>query len=337
MRTVRHTRFLSRILILIAAGLFLLPVQEIRADMQGTDRAPKTVPANRPKRMTPTKHKFMANRGIYIKVGSAYREKTDQFIQELKGQGVASGYAKGRGFSSITFQRVPQIHGVEGNDGLSIIIKSKKITVYFTTSYALERATELLQNMLVTGQGAPYWPGGTMQDWGTTRPTRLAVVDAASIMRPVREMEGVIRKQIPAGRTKEVYISFVNQHNWRMQTPSFERAEVAGTLYPSDGYYSRQDLLQIDQICRKNDLRMIPTLDLFSENSAFVSAFGHSVFSVEGMRFVRAAIEDCVDILRPKKICLGVLSDDVDVRYLQFVSGIAEMLQVELVIVDPEK
>ena len=79
---------------------------------------------------------------------------------------------------------------------------------------------------------------------------------------------------------------------------------------------------------------MIPTLELLHENKPFTEAFGHSVFSVEGMRLVRAAIEDCIEAMHPKKICIGTLSPNTDMRYLEFISSLASMLDVELVIIE---
>lgn len=314
----------------IAACLTILAIPGFAAA-----QTQQPAPQHKPRQMTATKQRFLLDKTIFVTSDFEQKQVAADFAKWLRGQGAAASNAYNKAQNRITFVKASSIEGASGNDAYYISVKSRRITVAFTSENALRHAVELLQRMVVKGGGVKYIQGCTITDWGAQKAARDqdATVDAAGGMRPVTELEATLKRQ--ASKNRPVYLTLVSTENWRMQSPSLEAADPGRRLYPSDGYYTAEQLQQIAGIGKRNHIEIIPTLELFAENKAFTAAFGHSVFSVEGMRLVRAAIEDCIETMHPTKICLGTMSDKADMRYMEFISDLAAMLGIELVIIEP--
>lgn len=290
---------------------------------------------HKPRQSVVTKQKFLLDNTVFVTADFERRNTAADVAKWLRAQGVAASNAYSKARSRITFVKATEIEGATGNDAWQISVKPRRITVAFTSDNALRHAVEALQGMMAKdAAGKRYFPGGLTADWGARHAQRDhdAMVDAAASLRPLGDLEAALKRL--GGKSKEVYLVLVSSDNWRMESPSMAAAGLAGRLYPADGYYNTQQLQQMAAAAKRNHVEMIPTLELFSENRAFTGAFGHSVFSVEGMRLVRAAIEDCIDAMHPAKICLGAMSEQADMRYMEFISELASMLGVELVIIE---
>ncbi|MCC8062505.1 MAG: hypothetical protein LIO68_04595 [Rikenellaceae bacterium] len=290
---------------------------------------------HKPRQSVQTRQKFLLDKTIFVTSDFEHRNTSTDFAKWLRSQGAAASNAYNKARNRITFVKVNSIEGAAGNDAWQISVKTRRITVAFTSENALRHAVEMLEGMVVKdAAGNKYIQGGILTDWGARTAARDhdATADAASSLRPVSDLEAAVKRL--GGRSKEVYLILVSTDNWRMESPSLETAGLANRLYPADGYYSTRQLQQLAAAAKQSHIEIIPTLELFSENRAFTAAFGHSVFSVEGMRLVRAAIEDCIEALHPAKICLGSMSPQADMRYMEFISDLASMLGVELVIIE---
>lgn len=290
---------------------------------------------HKPRQSVQTRQKFQLDKTIFVTSDFEHRNTSADFAKWLRTQGAAASNAYNKARNRITFVKVNSIEGAAGNDAWQISVRARRITVAFTSENALRHAVEMLQSMVVKdAAGGKYIQGGIVADWGARTAARDhdATADAASSLRPVSDLEAAVKRL--GGRSKEVYLILVSSDNWRMESPSLEMAGPAGKLYPADGYYTTKQLQQVAAAAKRSHVEIIPTMELFSENRAFTAAFGHSVFSVEGMRLVRAAIEDCIEALQPAKICLGSMSPQADMRYMEFISDLASMLGVELVIIE---
>lgn len=280
--------------------------------------------------------KFRLDNTVFISTDFEHRSVSTEMAKWLRSEGVAASNAFHKARNRISFVKVASVPGAKGSDAWQIEVKAKRVTVAFTTETALQNAIAALQGMLEQDEaGRRYFPAGTRVDWGVQhqpQPKREAVADAATAMRSVDELETVL-KQLST-KSGEVYLMLVSTDKWRMQCPSLEAARLTDRLYSTDGYYNTRQLEQLAATAKRSRIEVIPTLELLHENKPFTEAFGHSVFSVEGMRLVRAAIEDCIDAMHPNKICIGTLSPNTDMRYLEFISSLASMLEVELVIIE---
>lgn len=291
--------------------------------------------AHKPRRAMQTRQKFLLDKTIFVTSDFEHRNTAADFAKWLRAQGVAASNAYNKARNRIAFVKVSSIDGASGQDAWQIAVKTRRITVAFTSENALRHAVEVLQSIVgKDASGKRYIPGSIIADWGARTASRDhdATADAASRLRSVDDLEAALKRL--GGRSKEVYLILVNADHWRMESPSLELAGPAERLYPADGYYTTRQLQQLAAAAKRSHVEIIPTLELFSENRPFTAAFGHSVFSVEGMRLVRAAIEDCIEALHPAKICLGGLSPQADMRYMEFISDLASMLGVELVIIE---
>lgn len=280
--------------------------------------------------------KFRLDNTIFIATDFEHRNVSTEIAKWLRSEGVAASNAFHKARNRISFVKVASVPGAKGADAWQIDVKAKRATVSFTTETALQNAIAALQEMIEhDAAGRKYLPGGVRADWGVQhapQPKREAVADAATSMRTVDELETALKRL--STKSGEVYLMLVSADKWRMQCPSLEAARLTDRLYSPDGCYNTRQLEQLAAAAKRSRIEMIPTLELLHENKPFTEAFGHSVFSVEGMRLVRAAIEDCIAAMHPKKICIGTLSSHTDMRYLEFISSLASMLEVELVIIE---
>lgn len=296
---------------------------------------PNSSVRHRPRQSVQTRQKFLLDKTIFITSDFEHRNTAAELAKWFRAQGVAASNAYNKARNRITFIQVTAIDGADGSDAWQIAVKARRITVAFTSNKALRYAFEVLQGMVAKDvSGNRYIPGGVWTDWGTrtTARDREATADAASGLRSVGDLETTVKRL--GSRSKEVYLILVDADHWRMESRSLEVAGAAGRLYPADGYYSTEQQRQIAAAAKRSHIGIVPTLELLTENKPFTAAFGHSVFSVEGMRLVRAAIEDCIEIFHPAKICLGSISPQADMRYMEFISDLASMLGVELVIIE---
>lgn len=328
-KKMHSRRLYGRVLCLLAVLLLFIPTGTVSAQpKQGAGQ-------HRPRLSEPSRQKFRLDKTIFVTADFEHRNTAADFAKWLRGEGAAASNAYNKARSRITFQRVPSISGAAGNDAWHMVIKGARITVSFTSENALQHAIATLQGMVTQEAGiGKYIPGGTYADWGARTAARDhgATADAATTLRPTTELEMTFKRI--GNRSREIYVVLVDADHWRMASPSLELAGAGRRLYPADGYYTTEQLQQLAAAAKRNHIDLIPTLELLSENRAFTAAFGHSVFSVEGMRLVRAALEDCIEAMHPTKICLGSISSQADMRYMEFISDLASMLGVELVIIE---
>lgn len=319
----------GRVLCLLGALLLFILTGTVSAQpKQGTGQ-------HRPRMSEPSRQKFRLDKTIFVTADFEHHNTAADFAQWLRSEGAAASNAYNKARSRITFQRVSSIAGNAGNDAWHMVIKGSRLTVTFTSENALQHAIATLQGMVTQEAGiGKYIPGGTYADWGARTAARDhgATADAATTLRPTTELEMTFQRI--GNRSREIYVVLVDTDHWRMASPSLELAGAGRRLYPADGYYTTEQLQQLAAAAKRNHIDLIPTLELLSDNRAFTAAFGHSVFSVEGMRLVRAALEDCIAAMHPTKICLGSISSQADMRYMEFISDLASMLGVELVIIE---
>lgn len=314
----------------------------------GASAAARNSPSQKlipPRHETNTGRSFLLDQQIYVggtAPASSFYGDMAQFLRDL-GAPATSSYGRTR--ARIIFNRVSHIDGITGENGLRITIKPRRITVLYTSESGLNRAGELLRAHIRT-QTRPYHiPTGVISDWGVQNAVRDrdATIDAATAMRTLSDIEAAIKKQADK-RVRDLYIVLVSANSWRMQSPSLEmaRAENFSTdgkptasisLYAPDGYYTTEQLVKIKATAQRLHTSLIPTLELFEPNAPLSECFGHTSYSVEGMRLVRAAIEDCAKAFNTKKICLGTPPADLDPRYMEFIENLFATLGLELIII----
>ncbi len=289
-----------------------------------------------PRHSVPSRARFLLDKEVSVLSEAGNRAYSNELAQWLRSEQVAASSGYSRASRQIVFRAVSKIQGAAGDDAFQVVIKSKTVQVYYTSDAAAKRAIQFLQQSINRKASPRYFPGGTFSDWrakAISGQDGESFVDGATAYRSVAELSSALKQR--GGRGREVYLTLVSPTAWRFQSPALEIANPNDTPYPADrGIYTVEQQRQLAATCKADLTTLIPTFELLTPNPAFEAAFGHRLFSVEGMRLVRATLEDCIRTMHPAKICLGTLSPEAekDPRYVDFVSSLGGLLGVELVI-----
>lgn len=264
---------------------------------------------------------FSLNRAIVVDCDN---EAAKDKITELITKAGASVKTKGLLASKIVVDRVRNIDGVTEKNAFQIKVTPKKVIIHYTSDVSLSDAMLKLTEMVTYGKII----GKDITDWHTSPLGNEGVIDCSARILTATEIEGKIK----AERAKQVVLILADSDNWRIETDVFKLVNPQQNIYPDGRYYTQETIAAIIAKAARNKLTVVPMVELLTPNASFERVTGHSQFSVEGMRFVRAIIEELVQHLGCKKICLGTKSDAADERYMQFIEDIATKCDVELLI-----
>lgn len=264
---------------------------------------------------------FSLNRAIVVDCDN---EAAKDKITELITKAGASVKTKGLLASKIVVDRVRNIDGVTEKNAFQIKVTPKKVIIHYTSDVSLSDAMLKLTEMVTYGKII----GKDITDWHTSPLGNEGVIDCSARILTATEIEGKIK----AERAKQVVLILADSDNWRIETDVFKLVNPQQNIYPDGRYYTQETIAAIIAKAARNKLTVVPMVELLTPNASFERVTGHSQFSVEGMRFVRAIIEELVQHLGCKKICLGTKSDAADERYMQFIEDIAAKCDVELLI-----
>lgn len=277
-----------------------------------------------PKKVVQHGKSFSLARPVLVVSEAGGQHLQQQVIDILTRAGTsATPVAVAKGFKTkIVIQRVGNIDNIREKDVLQIRVAPKKITISYTSDFAGARAVDIF-GKLISGREIP---GQEITDWGNSKIKR-GVIDVSSRLMTIAEIEGALRHN----REREIYLQLVDEDNWRLESSVFTVVDPTAKVYPSNGYYRFSQIASLMSKLNTNRFTLIPTIELMSPNKVFEQATGHSQFSVEGMRFVRAIIEECVEKLNCKVISVGTKSDQADERYIKFLEQVASRCGVRLV------
>ena len=248
-----------------------------------------------------------------------------------KGAAITSGLGqKGR----VVLRKVGHIDTAPGRDALRITVTPKRVNIDYTTQASLERAIEILGAMIGERNGKYVIEGVDITDWDAGAARNEGIIDASTRMQPVATLQNQIKHSGAAKRHEEVYVRFVDSGHWRAGNKTFELINPGAKIYPADGHYSGGQVHELLSFARRERIDLVPVVELLAPNRPFEEFTGHSLFSVEGMRFVRALLEEYAEEWKCKKICLGARSPEADDRYLEFILEIAGRAGMECIILD---
>lgn len=281
-----------------------------------------------------------------------------ELLNELQNTMSAYGVESGRSFLGRLFSpkvALYQCDNIEGydasTDALYIDVRNNKLSIYYTSKKSCRRAFAMLESISrsresdglkgLIGCQAIDWMGG-IRTRGAASLAKVssahggAEIDAASSFMSKTELEGIIRKKAPLAQnngSNALFLEVVNHDNWRLESSVFSLINPNESIYPENKYYTASHINQLLQVASNERVTLIPTIDLFSDNKPFQEFTGHSLWSVEGMRFLRRIIEDYAQNVNCHKICLGDpdLADSVDPQYVEFVQNLLSKNSLEWV------
>lgn len=271
---------------------------------------------------------FSLTRSIVVVSSRNELASQQAIIKLLAQQGViASGSFSSRTFKSrIVLEKVRGIDNINESNAYKIKVTAKKITIYYTSESALERAITKFASLLTPRK---LIAAGEIVDWNKSK-IKKGVIDVSKKMMSISEIESSLKHN----KEREIFLQLVDEDNWRLESPAFDIINPGVKIYPSDGYYKPEQIATLLSKVNNSRFTLIPTLDLITPNKVFERATGHSQFSVEGMRFIRAIIEEFAEQSGCKKICVGTKGENTDQRYLDFFKIISEKCGLDILIIE---
>lgn len=273
---------------------------------------------------------FSLHRSIFVVSPKISADKANEIRKILDEEGISSRVVRNGLFrkAKIVLHEVEMIDGVSGRDGYKISVSKNRVDIQYTNQEewvkALEYFRKITTNTYIEGHNVSSWSGS---DIATTKGEFL---DAHTRLLSKSDIEHYIRNT----RNKYAYIQLVGADNWRLETSAFGLINPKSEIYPKNGHYTLSDIRSLLKQHNSGRVKVIPVIDLLTPNKPFERVTGHKLNSVEGMRFVRAILEEYVKELQCKEICVGAMPRKVDKRYLDFLYDLSKKLNIELIIKD---
>lgn len=268
---------------------------------------------------------FSLNRQIVV-VAAEYDNDVRQKITDIldaKGVRYITSQNSKITKQKILLSRVAKIEGVEQGNAYHIKVTPKKVLIQYTTQMSLDKAVEYFADLMA--ENDKILPGQVVYDWGESKVKR-GVIDAASTYLSAEEVAEILRYH----KKSNVMLCVVKGDNWRLESEVFGVIDPQAQVYPQGEHYT---FSMVAELVQKHS-RLIPMIDLLGRSEVFERVTGHSQFSVEGMRFVRAIVEEFVAKTGGKRLCIGVRPKSPDMRYMDFLNELAKRLEIEMVIVE---
>lgn len=242
------------------------------------------------------------------------------------------------GFFAKNFLPSIKFHSTASVEGKStayqIVVKKSKVEVKYTSAEMLSLATEQLMELFTIQNGRWVIRGATVslyRDSSTIslRSNKEGIYDGIT----TELSEKQLKSAISAKRTGEFILAMGNSSTYRVNFKVFEGVNPNCKNISKEPYYTTEEILSLVEHAKTKGTEFIPAIDLLSDNSAFEEVTGHSIHSVEGMRFVRAMLEQCAESWGVKTLCIGTKrSDTAPEYYREFLYDIASRNSLSLII-----
>ncbi|MFI3287271.1 MAG: hypothetical protein R3Y61_02205 [Rikenellaceae bacterium] len=237
---------------------------------------------------------------------------------------------------SVKLKYVNEIDGKR--DSYKVTVKKNKIVVQYTDLELLEDAIAQLYKLEGEGSSGRIIRGAVVS-YAKDRAAKIkirtnsaGIYDGISKKQSNSDIQEAIRAQV-ASDDKKFIFAIVNKSLFRVDFDVFKEVNPSMASICTAESYSKEEILSIVQYAEGRGGSFVPALDLLSDNAAFESFTGHKIHSVEGMRFVRAIIEECANVWGVQAICVGTLAkSDAPNYYIDFLQDMADRNSVELII-----
>ncbi len=220
-----------------------------------------------------------------------------------------------------------------------IEVKRGGVKIHYTSLAMLELALKDFDTLFELQSGSRHIRGARiLYHSGLSAKTVLVnkseegVLDGVSSLIDPKKFAAAIAQEVKNGN-KEVMVALVNSSVFRVQFSVFEGINPEMPTICEDGGYTTEQLLGMIEAARSGGGEFIPALDLLSENSPFEKYTGHEMTTAEGMRFVRAMLEECATEWGVNKVCVGTQANNAAPQgYVDFLHDIASRNNLELII-----
>lgn len=220
----------------------------------------------------------------------------------------------------------------------SVKVTKNAIKIHYTSLEMLEVALSKFYGMFSQVSGHKIVRGGSVLYYADARrpgddiPNNAqGIFDGVTAKRSLKKVEGAMRIQFAKG-DKVFVLAMVNSDIFRVGFKVFDGINPAMGQINDPKSYSFADIQKFKESAKRLGGEFVPAIDLLSDNKQFECYTGHCIYSAEGMRFVRAIIEECANDWGVKSLCVGSLSRCTATNgYVDFLKDIANRNSIKLV------
>lgn len=274
-------------------------------------------------------------------VASQYRGELVSFLSSC-GAVVMNGF-----FAELIYPSVRMVHGDldHGAEGFTIKVRKNKIQIRYTSDAQARRALDYLRTMYETPQGRRLIRGADVSikqrkegavavaGKGAGVFARPGVVDGISTHLSSNVIKSTVSKLV-AGGYQDPILAIASDKIFRVDFYCLKVFNSSTPILKHGLSYQESEMKMLLAQMVKSNIRLVIGFDLLSPSPMFEQWSGHALNSVEGMRVVRAVVEEMAQSWGVSRLCVGV-SDSLyakDKRYMTFLQDICKRNSVEMIV-----
>lgn len=247
-------------------------------------------------------------------------------------------------FARIIYPDVTLSRGaVEGteSEGFSIKVSGSKIAVRYTSMPYARKAVDYLKTLYTEPYAQRMIKGVNVVSTTAAKSAKQVaapsingqIVDCSTTHQSVTAICAAAKRTVASGN-RSVTVLLASPAAFRLNLECFKLFNPTTPIVPVGETYTAANYAEIVQFAQNNNIRVTLGVDLLADNEKFEQWSAHKLSSVEGMRIVRAVIEELGAKWGVKRLYIGRsnIPQSVDRRYHDFLKKIAADNKIELII-----
>jgi len=229
---------------------------------------------------------------------------------------------------TISIKHTDKVKGSSDRNAFHIEVSQTSVKVTYTSPSSLKKAVETLKSLIVTDVTGTRCIRGGKYTW-INDPGEKVVNEKKSHM--AGEIKSLISALDKMAAGSETELILITPTDWMVESPVMEEFDTKKVLYSQSGYVSCQQLKEVQEKAFNRGVTVKVIMEFNEENIPFKEVTGHSLFSPEGMRFIRAALQQWHDMCGLKAVYVGKRANDdmVSKRFDDFLDTISPMIGIQ--------
>lgn len=284
------------------------------------------------------KNFVLDSRKVYIKGSDPVTTKMVSSKIQEHGATVTNDFISKIFGARIIFQSTSKIEN--SSSGYSIEVSPSKVAIKFTSAEMLDYALEEFNKLFIQSGSTRVINGCDILciDNSYTNNSltinSYGVIDGISNELSQKDIIKEMKTRIEKQRKLDFILAVANRNVYRVNFKILEGLNPSYNGIAEGWTYSTDEIKEYVTQARQNGGEFIPAIDFLSQNERFEQYTGHTIDSPEGMRFVRAIIEECANDWGIKKLCIGTKSKiTVEPYILDFLESVAQRENIELIVI----
>lgn len=278
---------------------------------------------------------------VTSKDGAEYKNELSSFLKNCGSLVIENNFAQ------LIFPTVKMVRGdmENGQQGYSIKVRRNKITIRYTSSESARSALDYFLTTFASPNGRRMLAGVDVVNYQSMVSTgnadkmghvgvfaRSGVVDGVSRHLTNAGIGSSIEK-LPMADRRNPIVAIASNDTFRINMECMKLFNPNTSLSSKGEMYTASQIKNLFSTARNNRVNLALGVDLLSPNTGFEKWAGHSLNSVEGMRIVRAMIEEMASSWGVRRLCVGDSKAlyASDKRYVDFLKEICHRNTVELI------